>query len=333
MSIATAKAGPQKSSASAKIMAVMRRFGPYVSAGGPSVWFLKSKFPAQTCILPASSSTSNILGCALFPSARILLPDPASNSVRPYTRSFRSADRKDQCQMKLVSVNVGLPREVTWHGEIVTTAIYKQPVEGRVPLRKLNLNGDRQADLTVHGGEHKAVYCYPVEHYVYWKKELPGRDLPLAMFGENFTTEGLVENSVHLGDRFSIGSAEVVVTQPRLPCYKLGVRFQADDMVKRFLESARTGFYLAVTREGEVGAGDEIQLLARAPHAVPVPEITRLYVAKRYAADDLASVRRALQVAALPENWKAYFRDRLAKTNLERRPPRLVSRTLRSGSA
>jgi MOSC domain-containing protein YiiM len=101
--------------------------------------------------------------------------------------------------MKLVSVNVGLPREVTWHGEIVTTAIYKQPVEGRVPLRKLNLNGDRQADLTVHGGEHKAVYCYPVEHYVYWKKELPGRDLPLAMFGENFTTEGLVENSVHLG--------------------------------------------------------------------------------------------------------------------------------------
>ena len=183
--------------------------------------------------------------------------------------------------MKLVSVNVGLPREVTWHEKIVTTAIYKQPVEGRVPLRKLNLNGDRQADLTVHGGEHKAVYCYPVEHYVYWKKELPGRDLPLAMFGENFTTEGLVENSVHLGDRFSIGSAEVVVTQPRLPCYKLGVRFQADDMVKRFLASARTGFYLAVTCEGEVGSGDNIKLMARDPHAVPVSEITHLYVAKR----------------------------------------------------
>ena len=218
--------------------------------------------------------------------------------------------------MKLVSVNVGLPREVTWHGKIVTTAIYKQPVEGRVPLHKLNLNGDRQGDLTVHGGEHKAVYCYPVEHYVYWKKELPGRDLPLAMFGENFTTEGLVENSVHLGDQFSVGSAEVVVTQPRLPCYKLGIRFQADDMVKRFLASARTGFYLAITREGEVGSGDNIKLMARDPHAVPVSEITRLYVAKRYAADDLASVRRALQVAALPENWKAYFRDRLAKANL-----------------
>jgi len=217
--------------------------------------------------------------------------------------------------MKLVSVNVGLPREVTWHGKIVTTAIFKQPAEGRVRLRKLNLNGDRQADLTVHGGEHKAVYCYPVEHYAYWKKELPGRDLPMAIFGENFTTEGLLEDSVHLGDRFSVGSAEAIVTQPRLPCYKLGVRFQADDMVKRFLASARIGFYLAVTREGEVGSGDEIKPLARDPHAVPVSEITRLYVAKRYAADDLASVRRALQVAALPESWKAYFRDRLSKTN------------------
>ncbi len=218
--------------------------------------------------------------------------------------------------MKLISVNVGLPREVTWHGKIVTTAIFKQPVEGRMRLRKLNLDGDRQADLTVHGGEHKAVYCYPVEHYAYWKKELPGRDLPPASFGENFTIEGLLENSVHLGERFSVGSAEVMVTQPRLPCYKLGVRFQADDMVKRFLASARTGFYLAVTREGEVGTGDEIKPLAGDPNTVPVSEITRLYVAKRYAADDLASLRRALQVAALPENWKSYFRDRLAKTNL-----------------
>jgi MOSC domain-containing protein YiiM len=218
--------------------------------------------------------------------------------------------------MKLVSVNVGLPREVTWHGKIVTSGIFKNPIEGRVRMRKLNLDGDRQADLTVHGGEHKAVYCYPVEHYAYWKKELPGRDLPMAIFGENFTTEGLLEGSVHVGDRFSVGSAEVVVTQPRLPCYKLGIRFQADDMVKRFIASARTGFYLAVTREGEVAAGDEINLLARDPHAVPVSEITRLYVAKRYAADDLSWIRGALQVAALPESWKAYFRERLAKANL-----------------
>ena len=223
--------------------------------------------------------------------------------------------------MKLISVNIGLPREVTWHGRIVTTAIFKQPVAGRIALCKLNLDGDRQADLTVHGGEHKAVYCYPVEHYAYWKKELPGRDLPLGIFGENFTTEGLLETSVHLGDRFSIGTAEVIVTQPRLPCYKLGVRFQSDDMVKRFLASARTGFYLAVTREGEVAAGDKINVLARDPNAVPVSEITRLYVAtphvsrKGLAEDDAATLHRALQVADFPESWKAYFRDRLAKMN------------------
>ena len=218
--------------------------------------------------------------------------------------------------MNLVSLNVGLPREVTWHGRSVTTGIFKQPVEGRVPLRKLSLDGDGQADLTVHGGEYKAVYCYPFAHYDFWKKELPGRDLPLAMFGENFTTDGFDENSVHLGDRFSIGSAEVIVTQPRLPCFKLGIRFGADDMVKRFLASARTGFYLAVTREGQVAVGDEIKPLSQDPHAVPVSEITRLYIAKRWAADDVASLRRALKVAALPASWKDYFGDRLQMTQV-----------------
>jgi MOSC domain-containing protein YiiM len=218
--------------------------------------------------------------------------------------------------MKLISVNTGLPREVTWHGRSVTTAIFKEPVEGRVPLRKLDLDGDRQADLSVHGGEDKAVYCYPIAHYDYWKRELPGRDLPMAMFGENFTTDGLLEDSVHLGDRLAVGSAEAVVTQPRLPCYKLGVRFGSDDMVRRFLASGRTGFYLAVTREGEVGAGDEIEVLARDPNGVPVSEITRLYVAKRYGDEDLTSVRRALRVAALPESWKEYFRERVGKMNV-----------------
>ncbi len=218
--------------------------------------------------------------------------------------------------MKLVSVNTGLPREVIWHERKVTTGIYKQSVEGRVALRKLNLDGDRQADLTVHGGEFKAVYCYPIEHYDYWKKELPGRELPMGMFGENFTTDGLLEDSVHLGDRFSVGSAEVVVTQPRLPCYKLGIRFQSDDMVRRFLSSGRTGFYLAVTREGEVGAGDEIKVISRDANAVPVSEITRLYIAKRYDDGDVTSVRRALGVVALPESWKRYFRERLGKANV-----------------
>ena len=218
--------------------------------------------------------------------------------------------------MKLVSVNTGLPREVTWHGRAITTSIYKQPVEGRVVLRKLNLDGDRQADLTVHGGESKAVYCYPIEHYDYWKRELPGRELPMAMFGENFTTDGFLEDTVHLGDQLSVGSAQVVVTEPRLPCYKLGVRFQTDDMVKRFLASRRTGFYLTVTREGEVGAGDEIKVIARDPNLVPVSLLTRLYIAKRYDEDDIISVGRALRVAALPEGWKAYFRERLKRTNV-----------------
>ena len=215
--------------------------------------------------------------------------------------------------MKIVSVNTGLPREVLWHGQVVTTGIFKEPVEGGIAVRKLNLDGDRQADLTVHGGEYKAVYCYPVAHYQYWRQELPGRQLPMGMFGENFTTDGLLEDSVHIGDEFSIGSAEVIVTQPRLPCYKLGVRFQSDDMVKRFLASGRTGFYLAVTREGDVCAGDEIANILRDPKGVPVSEITRLYIAKRYAADDVASVKRALQVDALPESWKSYFVERLQR--------------------
>jgi MOSC domain-containing protein YiiM len=215
--------------------------------------------------------------------------------------------------MKLISVNTGLPREAVWHSMTVTTGIYKEPVKGRVVLRKLNLDGDRQADLTVHGGEFKAVYCYPLLHYDYWRAQLPGKDLPLAVFGENFTIDNFVEDSIHLGDRFAVGSAQVIVTQPRLPCYKLGIRFQADDMVKRFLTSARTGFYLAVTREGEVGAGDEMKPLASDPHVVPVSEITRLYVAKRFSSADVASLKKALQVQALPESWKQYFRERLGR--------------------
>lgn len=217
---------------------------------------------------------------------------------------------------KLISVNTGLPRDVTWHGRTVTTGIFKEPVAGRIALKTLNLDGDGQADLSVHGGRDKAVYCYPVEHYDFWRRELAGRDLPYAMFGENFTTAGLTEDSVHVGDRFSIGSAEVVVTQPRLPCYKLGVRFNSDLMVKRFLASRRTGFYVAVTREGEVGAGDDITVLSQDAGVVPISEITRLYVAKTYNADDAASVRRALRVAALPESWKDYFRKRLQNADV-----------------
>jgi MOSC domain-containing protein YiiM len=213
--------------------------------------------------------------------------------------------------MKLISLNCGLPRHVDWQGMDVTTSIFKEPVAGRIPLRRLNLDGDRQSDLSVHGGKDKAVYCYPTEHYSYWQSKLPNHSLDLGVFGENFTTEGLLEDSVNVGDRFAVGSAEVVVTQPRMPCYKLGIRFQMNEMIKLFLDSRRSGFYVAVLREGEVGAGDEITKLGRAPDSVSITEIVRLYVAKSYSSDDARLVKRAIAVEALPESWKEYFSDKL----------------------
>lgn len=220
--------------------------------------------------------------------------------------------------MKLLSLNTGLPREVRWNGEPVVTGIFKSPVAARVPLRKLNLEGDRQADLTVHGGVHKAVYCYPLAHYDYWKQELAGHELPLGAFGENFTIEDSpLEDAVHLGDRFAVGTAEIVVTQPRLPCYKLIVKFGIDDIVKRFLASGRTGFYVLVGKEGQVGGGDEIHLISRDPYAVPVSELTRLYLAKSYTSEDRAALDRILRIPSVPESWKHHFRNRLQKHFLE----------------
>jgi MOSC domain-containing protein YiiM len=210
--------------------------------------------------------------------------------------------------VQLISVNVGLPREVEWHGRVVRTSIWKSPLEGRVRVRSLNLVGDRQSDLSVHGGEEKAVYAYPSEHYEYWRRELPGTALAWGAFGENFTTEGLLEPDVRIGDRIRAGSAEFLVTQPRMPCFKLGIRFGRDDMVKRFLHSRRTGFYLAVLREGEVAAGDPIEFAGRDDHGVTVADIAALY-AQDMDNEDL--LRRALEVPALPESWRDYFRKRL----------------------
>ena len=160
--------------------------------------------------------------------------------------------------MKLVSVQVGRPRTVQWHGKPVSTGIYKEPSACRIMLYRFNLDGDQQADLTVHGGPDKAVYVYPSEHYPIWQAEFPDLPLPYGMFGENFTTEGLDESSVHIGDQFRIGSALVEVTQPRQPCYKLGIKMGDARFPKRFLASGRSGFYLRVLEEGEVGAGDVI---------------------------------------------------------------------------
>jgi MOSC domain-containing protein YiiM len=210
--------------------------------------------------------------------------------------------------VQLVSVNVGLPREVTWHGRVVRTSIWKDPVEGLVRVSSLNLEGDQQSDLSVHGGPEKAVYAYPREHYEYWRRELPGTDLAWGAFGENFTTEGLLEPDIRIGDRIRVGSAEFLVTQPRMPCFKLGIRFGRDDMVKRFLRSGRTGFYLAVVREGEVAKGNSLEIVGRDEHGVTVADIASLYARDRDN-DDL--LRRAVDVPALPESWKEYLRKRL----------------------
>ena len=172
--------------------------------------------------------------------------------------------------MKLVSIQVGRPRKVKWRRMTVSTGIFKEPVAGRIMLRQHNLDGDRQSDLAVHGGWDKAVYVYPSEHYAYWRQELPGMHLPYGSFGENFTTEGLDEESAHIGDRFRIGGAVVEVTQPRLPCYKLAVRFKRPDIPKRFHASGRCGFYLAVIQEGEVGAGDGFERIARSDRELSV---------------------------------------------------------------
>lgn len=210
--------------------------------------------------------------------------------------------------MKIISINVGRPRLVMRNDEPVLTGIFKEPVAGRVMLRTLNLDGDRQADLTVHGGPEKAVYVYPSEHYAFWKLELPEMELPLGMFGENFTTEGMFETEINIGDRFRIGSAEVMVTQPRMPCYKLGIRFGRTDIIKRFLASERTGFYFSVLKEGEVGVGDEFELFDKNASGVRVVDVTRLYSSDKQNVDLL---RRAIATEALPDNWRNYFRKRI----------------------
>ena len=208
----------------------------------------------------------------------------------------------------MVSVNVGLPREVPWHGRVVRTSIWKDPVEGLVHVSSLNLDGDKQSDLSVHGGPEKAVYAYPREHYEYWRRELPGTDLAWGAFGENFTTEGLLETDIRIGDRLRVGSAEFLVTQPRMPCFKLGIRFGRDDMVKRFLRSGRSGFYLAVVREGDVARGDSLEFVGRDEHGVTVADVASLYASDR---DNEDLLRRVVDVPSLPESWKGYFRKRL----------------------
>ena len=190
---------------------------------------------------------------------------------------------------------------VMWNGEEVSTSIFKFPVQKRVRMGALDLEGDQQADLSVHGGRDKAVYAYPSEHYPFWKRQLPGVELSWGAFGENLTTSGWLEKDVCVGDRFAIGSAEVVVTQPRLPCFKLNLKFNRDDMVKRFLASGFTGFYFRVLREGEIGAGDEITRVHQDENRVSISDILRVYLGAPQS-DEVRA--RALRVEYLSTSWR-----------------------------
>ena len=209
---------------------------------------------------------------------------------------------------KVISVNVGQPREVLWKGTRVSTSIFKSPVGGPVAAKTLNLSGDRQADLNVHGGPYKAIYGYPSEHYPYWRNELPEADLPWGAFGENLTTEGLFEDRLHIGDQLRIGSALVMVTQPRMPCYKLTIRFDRDDMIKRFIDSHKSGFYFSVLEEGELAAGSSIEVERRDPAGVTVADINRLYY--NHGRGESGLLQQAIQLEALPASWRDYLRER-----------------------
>jgi MOSC domain-containing protein YiiM len=207
-----------------------------------------------------------------------------------------------------VSVNAGLPRQVEWRGKPVTTGIFKSPVEGRVAVRGVNLAGDGQADLEVHGGPGKAVYAYPSEHFAFWREVYPDVEIGPGVFGENLTLEGWLEEDVHVGDRFRAGTAELVVTQPRVPCFKLGLRFDRPDVVKRFLAEDRSGFYLTIAEPGEVGAGDAFERVAEDPRRVSVADVVRVYRGELDAPDLL---RRAIEVPSFPEEFRERYRQRL----------------------
>jgi MOSC domain-containing protein YiiM len=210
--------------------------------------------------------------------------------------------------MRLISVNIGRPRDVRANGEIVRTSIWKSPRDGRVLASGVNLEGDEQSDLTVHGGQYKSVYIYPSEHYAYWREQLPGADLPWGVFGENLTIEGLLETDVCIGDRIGIGSAEFQVTQPRQPCFKLGIRFGREDMLKRFVASGRSGFYVSIVTPGEVGRGDEIRFTHRAADSISVSDIFALKMGNAASSDAL---RRAASIDGLTPSWREHFRSRL----------------------
>jgi MOSC domain-containing protein YiiM len=211
--------------------------------------------------------------------------------------------------MKIISLNVGKPRAVPYSEGVATTSIFKSPVRGPLLLRRLNLDGDVQADLRVHGGRNKALYAYPSEHYEFWRKEFPDQELPWGMFGENLTTEGLSEENACIGDQFRIGGAIVKITQPRMPCYKLGIRFGRPDMVKRFLASGRSGIYFSVVEEGLIDAGDAIERIQKNENCLSVADVNRAYADIK---SNLPLVRRIVELEILPRGLHDEFAEELA---------------------
>lgn len=211
--------------------------------------------------------------------------------------------------MQLISVNVSLPKEIQYQGKTVTTGIFKEPVHGRLMLRELNLDGDGQADLTVHGGIHQAVYVYPLEHYEYWQRRLGRQDLAYGQFGENFTVREMREDQVHIGDIFRIGNAVVQITQPRVPCHKLAIKMNLPKFPKLFMASGRTGFYLRVLQAGEVGAGDAIERIESDSAKMTVQEIFHLAFRDH---GDRAALKKALRLGGLSPGWHSMFAERLA---------------------
>lgn len=214
--------------------------------------------------------------------------------------------------MKLLSVNVSLPKEVSYNGTIITTGIFKEPVQGPVMLRTLNLDGDDQADRVAHGGIHKAVYVYSAENYAYWKRALDREDLPYGQFGENFTVEGMPDDRIHIGDIFRVGEALVEVTQPRAPCFKLGIKMGDSLFPKLFLASERPGFYLRVLEEGEVSAGDVIERLKIGREQMTVREVHHLLFFDKRNAE---TARRALRIPALSPGWRGSLENIVAKAS------------------
>jgi len=209
---------------------------------------------------------------------------------------------------RLLSVNVGLPRDVTWNGKTVRTAVWKSPVTGRRMVRKLDIDGDAQADLAGHGGEHRAVFVYQMDSYHYWESFLGRSDFTFGQFGENFTVEGFPDNEVCIGDRYRIGGAEFEVTQPRVTCYRVGIRMNEPRMPALLVEHHRPGFYFRVLQEGEVGAGDDIAKIADGPEKITVADIDALLYLPGHTSEQL---QRALQIPALSKGWQSSFQAML----------------------